>query len=253
MGDKGVAATNKTLELWESLAPATITGANRSTDEQSQDIGYVTVKGIKIAMVSFADFNNNGATPAYSINLYHDEALVRKLVGEARKNADIVMASMHWGTEDSAIVNQDQRAQTTLLASLGVDVIIGTGPHVLQPVEVIERPDGGQMTVWYSLGNMLSSQLQLKGLIGGIASFEITKDAQGAAQVGALTFIPTYMHYEWTAAEAAASDLSARKNAKVYLLSEATTPLSNSLFNTTVEAQQKYVDDTLGSLVKVQR
>ena len=250
MGDKGVDATNATIDVWNNLKPLGFSGANKSATNQ-QNASFSEINGIKIGFVSFADFNNNQSTPGYSVNIYHDEALVRSLVTQARTNADLVVVSMHWGVEDSSIVSSDQMAQVDLLSSLGVDVIIGTGPHALQKVETVTRQDGGKTVVWYSLGNMLSSQLNIKELIGGIAQFDITKVSQGKVNITNLTFTPTYMHYEWTATEAANSDLLARKNAMIYLLNSAADPLSRSLFNTTVAEQKQYVIDTLGPEVTV--
>lgn len=250
MGDKGVAATNATIDVWAALKPLAISGANKSAEDQER-VSYATVNGIKIGFLAFADFNNNTATPAYSIDIYHNEALLRRLATEARKNADVVIVSMHWGVEDSSVVSADQEAQAKLLSSLGVDVIIGTGPHVLQSAHVIDRAEGGTTVVWYSLGNMLSSQLNIEELIGGIASFDINKSATNVVSVSNLSFTPTYMHYEWTAAQAASNYLLARKNAMLYLLDSAADPLSRSLFNTTVAAQKQYVVNTLGPEVTV--
>lgn len=250
MGDKGVAATNATIDLWDQLHPLAFSGANKTAADQ-QKVAITEVKGVKIGFISFADFNNNTATPAYSINIYHDEALVRKLVGEARKQADLVIISMHWGTEDSPVVNDDQQAQVKLLASLGVDVVIGTGPHVLQKVETVNRPDGGQMVVWYSIGNMLSSQLTAPELFSGIARFDVAKPASGPVTVKNLYFQPTYMHYEWTADEKAQNDLMARHSVMIYPLSEAAGPLATSQLNTTVDAQRQYMVQTLGPEVSV--
>ena len=250
MGDKGVAATNATIDVWNNLKPLALSGANKSTEDQNI-VSYAEVKGIKLAFLAFADFNNNKSTPSYSVNIYHDEALVRQLVTEARTNADVVIVSMHWGVEDSNIVSVDQQNEVDLLSSLGVDIIIGTGPHVLQKVQTITRADGGKTVVWYSLGNMLSSQLNTKELIGGVAELDITKMSDKRVSISNLTFIPTYMHYEWTASQAANGDLLARKNAMIYLLSAATDPLSRSLLNTTVADQKQYVVDTLGSEVVI--
>lgn len=250
MGDKGVDATNATIDNWTTLKPLGTSGANKTTDDQNK-VSFSEFKGVKIGFVSFADFNNNIATPGYSINNYHDEALVRRLVTDARSNADIVIISMHWGVEDSAVVSVDQQNEANLLSSLGVDVIIGTGPHVLQKVDILDRQDGGKTIVMYSLGNMLSSQLNISELIGGVAQFDVTKTANDKTSVSNLTFIPTYMHYEWTAAESSNNDLMARKNAMIYLLSDASEPLSRSLFNTTVAAQKQYVIDTLGPEITV--
>ena len=250
MGDKGVAATNATIDVWNNLKPLALSGANKTVEDQNI-VSYAEVKGIKLAFLAFADFNNNKSTPSYSVNIYHDETLVRQLVTEARANTDVVIVSMHWGVEDSNIVSVDQQNEVDLLSSLGVDIIIGTGPHVLQKVQTITRTDGGKTVVWYSLGNMLSSQLYIKELIGGVAQFDVTKTSDKRVSVSNLTFIPTYMHYEWTASQAANGDLLARKNAMIYLLSAAADPLSRSLLNTTVAEQKQYVIDTLGSEVVI--
>jgi poly-gamma-glutamate capsule biosynthesis protein CapA/YwtB (metallophosphatase superfamily) len=250
MGDKGVAATNATIDVWAKLKPLAVSGANKSPDDQNKTT-IAKVNGVKIGFVSFADFNNNTATPGYSVNNYHDDALVRRLLTQLRANADVVIVSMHWGVEDSSAVSADQQNEANLLSSLGADIIIGTGPHVLQKVETINRLDGGKTVVWYSLGNMLSSQLNIKELIGGIAEFDIVKTSGKYISVNNLTFTPTYMHYEWTASQATNNDLLARKDAMIYLLDDAAIPLSKSLFNTSVAVQKQYVIDTLGPEVTV--
>ncbi|MFZ2125174.1 MAG: CapA family protein [Candidatus Saccharimonadales bacterium] len=251
MGDKGMATINDTIDVWSGLKPLAYSGANKSESDQNK-VSYATVEGVKIGFVAFADFNNVNSTPAYSVNIYHNQALMTKLVKEARKNANVVIVSMHWGVEDSNTVSADQKTQVNLLSSLGTDIIIGTGPHVLQKAEVVKRSDGGKMVVWYSLGNMLSSQLNIKELIGGIAGMDITKSVTtNKISVSSLTFTPTYMHYEWTASQAANGDLLARKNAMIYLLDSAAEPLSRSLFNTSVAAQKQYVIDTIGSEIKI--
>lgn len=250
IGDKGVSATNATIDNWASLKPLLISGANKSADDQNK-VSYATVNNIKIGYVAFADFNNNADTPGYSVNNYHDDALVRNLMSQARANADVVIVSLHWGVEDSAALSDDQRNTAELISSLGADVIIGTGPHVLQPVHIVDRADGGKTVIWYSIGNMLSSQLSIQELIGGIAQFDIVKGDDDKISVNNLSFIPTYMHYEWTADQAATGDYLSRKNVMIYLLSDAAVPLSKSLFNTTIGDQKQYVIDTLGSDVVV--
>lgn len=250
MGDKGVSATNATIDNWASLKPLLISGANKSADDQNK-VSYATINNIKVGYVSFMDFNNNTDTPSYSVNDYHDDALLRNLISQARANADVVIVSLHWGIEDSAVLSDDQRNTAELVSSLGADVIIGTGPHVLQPVHIVDRADGGKTVIWYSLGNMLSSQLTIQELIGGIAQFDIVKGDDGRISVNNLSFISTYMHYEWTADQAATSDYLSRKNVMIYPLNDAAVPLSKSLFNTTIGDQKQYVINTLGADVVV--
>lgn len=247
MGDKGPTATSATVSVWEKLKPLAYAGANRSVEEQNQ-VRYFEKNGIKFAFVAFMDFSNNTTIPSYSVNTYHDTALFEKLVREARAHADVVLVSMHWGTEDSHTVNQDQRDQVAKLASYGADIVIGTGPHVLQPVEYVARPDGRKMLVWYSIGNMLSSQLKLEELLGGVASWRVTKSTQGVV-VDQPQFSPTYMSYEWTPSEQAAQDTDARKNPMIYPLSDAGDQLEQMRVNISVTQIRDLAKQWLGSTV----
>lgn len=248
IADKGVEALGDTVQLWRDKESSIAAGANLSGEEQRQ-VAYMTVKDVRIAFLAFADFNNVRTTPTHAVNLYHDEALVRELATEARANSDVVIVSMHWGDEDSADINDDQRRLIELLASLGVDVIIGTGPHVLQSVETITRPDGKPMLVWYSLGNMLSSQLGAPQLFSGVALFDITKFSEDEHRIENVAFAPTYMHYDWPAASR--GNLRARTNPIIYPLSQAAEPLANSHLNTTIDEQRAYMTRVLGPEVTI--
>lgn len=247
LADKGQAALNATLDEWEQLQPLAVTGANRSADEQ-QHVRYFEKNGLKVAFVAFADFSNAPLPHEYSVNIYHDEALVRQLLGEARQNADVVIVSAHWGTEDSHEVNADQQQAAQLFADLGADVIIGTGPHVVQQVDWLDRADGGRTLVWYSIGNMLSSQLQTDELTGGVATFTVAKGAQGLT-FSDIGFRGTFMSYEWSEADKAAENLLARQNLKLQ-------PLQNAggetqLFGVTVEERAARLREWLGTGVEM--
>lgn len=241
--DKGQIALDATLSTWENLQILAVSGANRNADEQQNSVKYFTKNDIKVAFVAFADFSNNRSIPGSSFNTYHNRELVTSLLSEARKNADLVIVSAHWGTEDSNVVNQDQIAATDLFASLGVDVIIGTGPHVLQKVSYVSRPDGNKTLVWYSIGNMLSSQLNANQLTGGVAGFTVEK-VDGKINIKDLTFQSTFMSYDWTTADRAAGRLAVRHNLMLYPLAEAGDHVTK--FGANLAERIQYVHDTIG-------
>jgi len=207
--DLGPAGITRTLEVWDTLQPASISGINRSVEEQNT-IHYTEVRGTTVALVSFAEYSNL-AIDDVSLNRFGNTELFDRLLTEAVANADVVLLSMHWGTEDSHAVNATQQSYAQRAADLGVDVILGTGPHVLQPVTWLNRADGGRTLVWYSLGNMLSTQLKLNQRIGVVATFgvRVTDDQVTIEQPVAHL---TYMHYDWTAEQEAAGDLLSRTN-----------------------------------------
>lgn len=250
IADKGQEAIDATIGEWEKLKPLAVAGANRTTDEQ-QTVRYFEKNGIKFAFLAFADFSNNRNAASHGVNIYHDEALVESLAEEARKNADVVMVSMHWGDENSSDVNQDQQSQVEKLANYGVDVVIGTGPHVLQKAEYIERPDNKKMLVWYSLGNMLSSQLSLDELTGGVAEWTVQKTNDSIAIEKPL-FRPTYMSYEWTAAEQASQNIAARKNPMIYPLDDVARALEMMRMNTTPSDIKTEIQQIMGADITVE-
>ena len=124
-----------------------------------------------------------------------------------------------------------------------MDLVLGTGPHVLQPVEKI-----GDTIVFYSLGNFLSTQLTIEQLTGGIAYIDIPISG-GEPK---LSFVPTYMGYTWTAEQELAQDLLSRDDLDVYPLSEAADQIERSLFETTVQEQISRITNLLNSSAEVQ-
>ena len=105
---------------------------------------------------------------------------------------------MHWGTDSSLTVTSSQKQYAQLLADCGVDVIIGTHSHTLQPVEWITSSDGNHKTLcYYSLGNLISTMHYNETLVGGLATFDIVKDGDTVA-IENVGVIPTMCHYSMT-------------------------------------------------------
>lgn len=249
MYDKGQAGVEATIDGWNQQKPLLIAGANK-TSADSGKISYVTKNGITVAFLAFMDFSNSPVPNNYVVETYHDEAKMRAKLVEARKKADLVIVSAHWGTEDSTRLNDDQRRTAQLFADEGVDVVIGTGPHVLQSVATLKNAAGHSTLVWYSIGNMLSSQLAVNELTSGIATFEATKK-DGKISVSKLGFHPTFMAYDWSTADRAAQRLSTRTNLMLYPLSDADDRIKAMFPSESLESRQKFITDTLGTETSV--
>ncbi|EYT52127.1 capsule biosynthesis protein CapA [Leucobacter sp. UCD-THU] len=247
--DKGAAGIAATRAAWDGLAPAALSGANRSPEEQ-RAVQVFEQDGVRIALVSFAEYSN-APIDGVSLNLMGDDALVADLMAQARDQADVVIVSAHWGTEDSHEVNGAQTAFAQRVADLGADVIVGTGPHVLQPVTWLPRADGGRTLVWYSIGNMLSTQLELAQRTGVIAGFDLVRDEAGAVRVENPTAILTYMHYEWTPEQEAAGDLMARHGLSITPLAASGELLQAARFGVTAEQQAADSAAILGAEVTI--
>lgn len=246
--DLGPAGITLTRQVWDTLDPLSISGANRTPEEQNT-VKFAEVKGVKFALVSFAEYSN-APIDEMSLNKFGNTAVFDSLLTQARQNADIVMVSMHWGTEDSHEVNANQQQFAQRAADLGADVVLGTGPHVLQPVTWLNRPDGGKTLVWYSLGNMLSTQLNLDQRIGVIATFEVNTTGEKPLVENPVAHL-TYMHYDWTAQQESAGDLLSRTNLSINPLATSADLLANTRFQgATVDGVLAQMSGILGPDVK---
>lgn len=128
---------------------------------------------------------------------------VKKLMNTMKKKgAEVITVYLHWGNEYQLTQDKNQKAIAQKLCDLGVDVIIGGHPHVVQPVELITSADGSHKTVCvYSVGNMLSNQRRsYMGLKTGHTedglTFEMTfsKYSDGTVTFDSVKAIPTWVH-----------------------------------------------------------
>lgn len=245
--DKGQALVDATAAAWDDRSNVlAAVGANRSAEEQAK-IRYFKQDGVKFAILSYTTYSNSKPSTTYGINMY-DKLTAARQITEAKKGADIVLVSMRWGTEYSPSVNGQQNQISQELADAGADIVLGHGPHVLEPVKKFTGKDGNQTLVWFSLGNFLNAQIETEALIGGFAIMDIDIASK---KISDPKFMPTYMHYEWTPAQKAANDLLARKNFQMYALDQAADPMSKSQIGTTVEAQTERVQKVLNTYTPV--
>lgn len=245
--DLSQAEINASVAVWDELPDMlAVAGANRSEIEKNK-IRYFEKNGVSFAFLSYSTYTNKPGKTNYGLTMF-SERFARQQLREARKRADIVMVSMRWGTEYSPTINAQQNTQAQFLADNGADLVFGHGPHVLEPVKKLKGKNNRPTYVWFSLGNFLNAQLEIKGLVNGLAVIDIDPKSKTISNIG---YLPTYMHYEWSAAEKAREDLMARKSFEMFLLEDADKPLQKSQHNTTVEAQQQYLKSILNTYTTV--
>lgn len=246
--DKGQIGIDTSRQVWLDQK-VVFTGANTTSEEQNA-VSYFTKNGIKIAFVAFADFSNQTGHAPHSVNLYHDEALVTRLLTEARANADALIVSAHWGTEDSEVINENQIAAAQRFADLGADVVIGTGPHVLQPVRTVKGKNNNTTHVWFSIGNMLHSQIDKDELTGIIASFTLIKQPTGMI-ITDQRAQATFVSYEWSTTDRASENLAARKNIQLDTIKNADARIKKMFPDSSAKERLEYIKQTLGNENKV--
>lgn len=148
-------------------------------EADTNNIVIVERKGIKIAFLAYT-YATNGITLYNSDTYipYFNEALIEKQVTLAKQQADFVIVSAHWGDEDSFTPNSYQQTYAQQFVNLGVDVILGMHPHVLQPMKWVDGTDGHKTLLVYSLGNFISGMQDDAELLGATLSFDIIRDTE---------------------------------------------------------------------------
>lgn len=239
--DRGAKGYENSINFWKSQ-PVFLVGGYES-EQDFNTVRYYKHNDLTIAFLSYTYGTNGIYLPSDSTLWvpYYDKESVDKHSKQARQNADIVIASMHWGDENSFIPNNIQKEYCSILVNNNVDVIIGTHPHVLQPIEWKDRPDGKKTLVAYSIGNLLSTMLYSKYMVGGLLTFDISYTEPKNAEIINPKLIPTFCFYSKT-----------RDSLKVHRLSEITREkyLSHGCTlneNVSYERAIRYVTDTIDS------
>lgn len=175
-------------------------------NETNENYVIKNVNGIKIAMVAYTE-HINGLEKSYAsetlesvINTIDEEKIISDMKKIRNEDPDLILAYMHWGSEYAKEPNKFQKYYSKLMAELGVDLILGSHPHVIQKSDTI-KVYGEKSYVFYSLGNFISNQRKEtlgKGFEatedGVILSIDIQKDLlKNETTVKGFKIIPTWV------------------------------------------------------------
>ncbi len=181
-------------------------GAYASASELRTSKGYTIteIQGVKVAFVAFTKGLGGRGMPAGNedlVNLlYTDYSTEYKEIDRDRittilrnvetEKPDLVVALLHWGSEYNDDISKTQKSIVSLMQKEGVDVIIGTHPHTLQPI-VFDEAAG--TLVAYSLGDFFGDADRGATNYSIILDIEITKDANsGITRVTDYSYTPIY-------------------------------------------------------------
>lgn len=195
--DKGFKGIQNECKFFDSHPEVKHVGSNDS-EEDYNSILYYEKNGITFAILNYTYGTNGIPLPndkPWCVNMMDKEKITAD-VKKARDNCDIIVVFPHWGTENSTSISDYQRDYVKLFSDLGVDIVIGGHPHVLQPIEWVDNETTGKkMLVYYSLGNFISHQINLNQLCGGMAKIEIQKNADGVSVTSA-KLVPVVSWYK---------------------------------------------------------
>jgi poly-gamma-glutamate synthesis protein (capsule biosynthesis protein) len=172
-----------------------------ASEKKSNKPTFLRVDGLKLGFVAYTDATNGFSAPhPWSVNEYaasNPKAGAKAIIRDARKardqGADAVIVQLHWGDENSPRPNASQLAVAKkLTAAKVVTVVVGQGPHVVQPIERIN----GKFVV-FSEGNLVSNQGASTGLPAatqdGIIALLRFKAVGDDVTVRRVTYIPTWV------------------------------------------------------------
>lgn len=200
-----------------------ITAGTYTSAEDRAKIRTIKRKGITFSFLAYT-YGTNGITPPHDYSVaYFDEKQIREDVAKARKISDVIIVSAHWGDENVSVPNEFQKKYAQLFADLGVDVVVGEHPHVIQPVEWVDGKEGHKTLVIYSLGNFLNGMLDVNNVLSGMIRFDFVQDATTKdISIKHVKWEPLITHYSGDAKDI----MNTRKDFAVYKLSDYTDELA---------------------------
>ena len=188
--DRGETGLVNCITYWEENHPnVRIAGINDS--QQDDELLILEKKGIRVAVLNYT-YGTNGVNISegdrYSVNRLRKEDVIADLQ-KAEEMADFTIVCPHWGIEYDLVPSDEQREWAELFMENGADLVIGSHPHVIQPVEWIEdEVKARKMLIYYSLGNFVnwtSGKGQHIGyrLVGGMARVSVNRNDRGEVAI----------------------------------------------------------------------
>ncbi len=179
--DRGADGVDFTRQFFDDSGVVCL-GVQSRSETEYKPYRVLVRGGVRFALLNYSYGTNGIAMPEgspYMVHLLADEEQIRRDIAQAKGDCDVVIVFAHWGTEDAQEADDFQRKWAQVFLECGVDVVVGTHPHCLQPFEVLTGADGHEMLVYYSIGNFISAQPVKSCVKGGVAEFTVSLTADG--------------------------------------------------------------------------
>lgn len=194
--DMGANGVSRTLDNLDAAGMPHV-GTARSAEEQAA-VPIFEVEGVKIAFLNATSSLNGISLPEdnpFAVTMIDSKLLLAQAATARERGADVVIAVLHWGEEYSRESSEGQREVAHRLLNGGIDVIIGSHPHVVEPIQrlTVQR-DGRPFTTYvaYSLGNFVSNQRDRYRDSGIVLFVDIEKGPEGVSVTG-VRFLPVWV------------------------------------------------------------
>ena len=173
--DRGKKGMERTIQLLDSSG-IRYAGTYKNLSERRQRYPlFINRNGFRIALLNYT-YGTNGikATSPNIVNYIDKNTILQDIQSAKARQPDAIIACMHWGKEYQSLPNREQRELANWLLQQGVTHIIGSHPHVIQPMEL--RTNGTeQHIIVYSLGNFISNMSKANTDGGLIFTLQLEK------------------------------------------------------------------------------
>ena len=196
--DYGIDGLNTTVQKIQE-AGMNITGLKNNPENENKEFtGLIKdVNGIKIAFLGYTYGLSNeqelSDEEKSMANIYTDE-LATKDLEYAKENSNFIIVMMHWGNVNESTISDEQRNIAQFLIDNGADIILGSHPSVVEPMEIVQNGEGKNILVAYSLGNYISSLKYEDANLELVLNIEIAKNVDSdKAVLQRVDYTPIYM------------------------------------------------------------
>jgi len=192
--DRGYQGALRTMDVLRQAGLDT-TGTFKSPEDKKTYL-IKNIRGVKVGYLAYSYGTNGIALPAdkpYFFNMLDKDKVIAD-ISALRPQVDLVVLILHWGVEYSPYPTEQQRKLATEFFQRGADVILGSHPHVIQPMETMQI-NGRDKFVIYSMGNSMGNQNGVERNSGVILKLQFTKNYQaGETTLTGVSYTPIYMH-----------------------------------------------------------
>jgi len=196
LGKRGVELSH---EVWAQY-PELMIGGSYLTQEDRETVHMIERNGITFAFLAYTYGDNMyGFGTANMPNSYYacqfDRELITADVRRAQQVADVIILSIHWGNEYIWEPTWQQYEWAEFFADLGVDLVLGSHAHIVQPTRYITGPSGNTVPVVFGLSDIVSGWTLVDTIFSGIFTCDFVRQSDGTITVENLLWYPTI---EWS-------------------------------------------------------
>lgn len=244
--DKGFSGLSSTLDFLDNADIAHV-GTSR-TEEEQNTILFMDLNGIKTAFLAYTYGTNGIPVPEdkeFCVNLIDEDLILRQIEQAKDEDAELIIASMHWGTEYQTTESKEQDRLAEFLIKNDVKIILGSHPHVLQPMKMlkVETDEGKEKEglVVFSQGNFFSNQTQENTRNTAIFNIEVKKDGKtGEVTIEKVTYAPIYVNIKEPGAKDRYELLDLNEIIRSYEASEET--WSESMYELAIKERERCIN-----------